>query len=191
MDYASLLSLLETNNFNVGGFDKMIQPPLLRSLDFHFDVVLENQRGLKILGIPLFSRQSLMPCIDPPPYQHLDGLPVLLAYDSIDNYALPDFGWSWLWDTWHVLMLNDVDELGWAYLLLFLRSLKWHGKYYFGDFVRRRMWIRMRQRDHVELDLETEHLLYVDATGEEERGKNPHAQPSEPAGTTVGAIVIE
>lgn len=152
MDYHELLSLLQTNHLSLGSLECMLDSYRDDRYDLYFDVVVENQRGVKFFAIPLFSSRSLMPCFDPPQYQNWDGLPLMLSYNSMDNYALPDFCWRWLWDAWHVLMLNDVDDQGWGYLFMFQGLPLWHGKYYFGDFVRRRTWIRMRHRDREEVD---------------------------------------
>lgn len=153
--YDKLISLLEQNDFDT----QTLGPTLLanalphhstQNVDVTFDLIVENQRGLKLCGIAMFGGNSLIPFFDPPLFQRLDGLKILLPLGKIENYPLPDLGWSWAWHKWYVLMLNDVDELGWVYLLIFFRKwLKWHGTYYFGDFVRRRLWVRMRQRERI------------------------------------------
>lgn len=113
-----------------------------------FEYILENQRGMQLFGIPLFSNRSLLPLIDPPTYQTIHEKPLYLSENTMNNYPLPDLGWRWDWDTWYVLMYNDVDDLGWIYSnIVFNRHLsdgRWKGKYYFGNFIRRRIWIRMR-----------------------------------------------
>lgn len=122
-----------------------------------FDVVVENQRGLKLFGIGLFSRKSLFPLVDPSPYTRLDGSKVTLPLDTLESYPIPDLGWEWRWPRWYVLMQEDVDESGWMYLSLFWSmNSRWHGKYYFGDFVRRRLWVRVRSRkiDNTKDDVE-------------------------------------
>lgn len=127
-----------------------------------FDVIVENQRGMKLFGIPLFSGKSLFPLVDPSLFERVEGTKVLLNHDSISNYPLPDLDWVWVWDLWHVLMANDVDELGWVYLIKFLSwLLHWHGKYYFGDFVRRRLWVRLRKRTGKEEIDEVMEVLHV------------------------------
>lgn len=148
-NYHVLVELLEANNFGTMGLDDMLRGHGARDegLVFECDVIVENQRGIKFFGIPLFSRKSLIPLLDPPAYQRLDGSKVLLSFDAIDNYPLPDLDWTWAWTLWYVLMLNDVDELGWMYLLCFWWLLNWHGKYYFGDFSRKRLWARLRSRN--------------------------------------------
>ena len=42
---------------------------LLLELDETNDIIVENQRGIKLLGIPFFSSSLLLPGIDPPNYQ--------------------------------------------------------------------------------------------------------------------------
>ncbi|SGZ56994.1 CIC11C00000000198 [Sungouiella intermedia] len=153
-NYNKLLALLKENNFDTQTLGPLLFDHVLpqhvspENVDIAFDLIVENQRGLKLCGIPMFSRNSLIPFIDPPLFQRIDGLTVLLPLDKIENYPLPDLGWVWSWHKWYVLMLNDVDDQGWMYQLVFLQlQLKWHGAYYFGDFVRRRLWVRMRQRE--------------------------------------------
>ncbi|KAK6455974.1 sporulation-specific protein 73 [Scheffersomyces xylosifermentans] len=121
----------------------------IKDTNHQFDFVFENQRGMKLLGIPLYSKKSLLPIIDPSTYQSLTGKKLHVPFDDLINYPLPDFGWQWSWDTWYVLMYDDVDDQGWVYSSLLFNAHvsdgKWKGKYYFGNFVRRRIWVRMRQ----------------------------------------------
>lgn len=42
---------------------------LLLALDETHDIIVENQRGIKLLGIPFFSSSLLLPGVDPPNYQ--------------------------------------------------------------------------------------------------------------------------
>ncbi|CAK7895919.1 hypothetical protein CAAN1_03S01090 [[Candida] anglica] len=123
--------------------------------DIDFEFIIENQRGLKFFGIPLFSSKPLIPIVDPPNFQSLNGNSILnaveLRNDSIHTtltniYPLPDLNWEWTWDTWYVVMLYDVDDQGWIYSGLLFNSKHWKGKYYFGNFVRRRIWARLRNR---------------------------------------------
>lgn len=110
------------------------------------DIVIENQRGMKIFGIPLFSNNSLLPILDPSNFQLLNGGNIKLCYGNLINYPLPDIDWEWAWPKWYVLMLDDVDDEGWIYSKMFFSNHHWKGKYYPGNFVRRRIWIRMRQK---------------------------------------------
>lgn len=147
-----LVVLLKQNNFKTDGFEAFLpgSPDEDTDVEHAFEVIIENQRGIKFLGIPLFSGKSLLPLIDPPMYQRLDGRKILLPHESMENYPLPDIDWVWSWSLWYVLMSNDVDELGWVYLVFWKPSSRWHGKYCVGDFVRRRLWVRRRHRKQVE-----------------------------------------
>lgn len=129
----------------------------LNDTNVEFEFVIENQRGMKFFGIPLFSTKSLIPLFDPPSFQLLSGKFLLEAVEngnhmesvhtSLANlYPLPDLNWEWTWENWYVFMLHDVDDQGWIYLSFWFGSKHWKGKYYFGNFIRRRIWIRLRNR---------------------------------------------
>lgn len=152
--YNLLVRQLELNNFDTFGFslnDTALvsllipdHPNSSHGKEYKIESLVENQRGIKLFGIALFSSKSLIPLLDPSPYLRLNGRRVKLPYDSLDNYVLPDFDWKWTWSTWYVLMFNDADELGWLYLGVW--GKRWHGKHRFGDCVRKRVWLRMRER---------------------------------------------
>ncbi|OBA21009.1 hypothetical protein METBIDRAFT_41268 [Metschnikowia bicuspidata var. bicuspidata NRRL YB-4993] len=150
-----LVELLNKNNFKTRGFEQLLKEdyapagPAGSAANFEhaFDVIVENQRGVKLLGIPLFSGKSLLPLMDPPMYQRLDGVKVTLAHEAMANYPLPGVDWHWSWALWYVLMLYDVDESGWLYLTFWRPTSSWHGRYHVSDFVRRRLWVRRRHRD--------------------------------------------
>lgn len=130
---------------------------------FDFDFIVENQRGTKLFGIPLFSNNILIPYLDPSHYQLLNGNDILLDYNNINNYPLPDLNWKWCWDSWYVLMIDDVDDQGWVYLhILFRRNGSWKGKYYFGNFVRKRIWMKMRHQDITQDEPEGELMSFSD-----------------------------
>lgn len=117
------------------------------SPDYDYDFVVENQRGMKVFGIPLFLNKALIPVFDPATFQLANGKNLAINYDNIDNFHLPDLDWAWAWPKWYVLMLNDVDDQGWLYLgISFKLRHRWKGKYYFGNFVRRRIWVRLRHK---------------------------------------------
>ncbi|RPB02479.1 hypothetical protein L873DRAFT_1732690 [Choiromyces venosus 120613-1] len=105
------------------------------------DVLYENQRGISICGIPLFSSKGLLN-LDPASWQNG------LFHDSavsIVNAQLPDPSWAWAWKTWYVDMTQDVDEEGWTYSFSFNPAFSWHGNHvWFHSFVRRRRWLRKR-----------------------------------------------
>ncbi|PUU72161.1 hypothetical protein B9Z19DRAFT_1069976 [Tuber borchii] len=105
------------------------------------DVLYENQRGVFVCGIPLFSSKGLLN-LDPAPWQNG------FFHDSavsIVNAQLPDPSWAWAWKTWYVDMTQDVDEEGWTYSFSFNPVFSWHGNHvWFHSFVRRRRWLRKR-----------------------------------------------
>ena len=116
------------------------QPP--STPDSHIDILIENQRGWFIFGIPLFSSKALWNLrIDPSPWVDANFKPSAV---NITNAQVPDPSWVWDWKSWYVDMSLDVDEEGWQYSLLFKGS-SWHGNHpWFHSFVRRRRWLRRR-----------------------------------------------
>lgn len=108
---------------------------------YEIDVLYENQRGVFICGVPLYSPRSLLP-IDPAPWSNA------LFHDSmvdITNAQPPDPSWEWLWKSWFVDMSADVDDEGWEYSFAFSPYFSWHGAHvWFHSFVRRRRWLRKR-----------------------------------------------
>ncbi|KAG7191961.1 uncharacterized protein KQ657_002567 [Scheffersomyces spartinae] len=115
------------------------------SSEYRLELVVENQRGMKVLGIPLYSGKTLIPKMDPTNFQQLSGDNLYLLGD-LSQFPLSDFGWEWTWPEWYVLMASDVDEEGWVYSRLFFASKHWKGKHYMGHFIRRRVWIRLRNK---------------------------------------------
>ncbi|RPB17142.1 hypothetical protein P167DRAFT_569624, partial [Morchella conica CCBAS932] len=109
------------------------------------DILYENQRGMFVCGIPLFSAKGLLN-FDPGPWQnkhHHD------SAVSIVNAQVPDPSWAWAWKTWYVDMTTDVDEEGWTYSFSFSPAFSWHGTHiWFHSFVRRRRWLRKRIKLH-------------------------------------------
>ncbi|CAX44272.1 conserved hypothetical protein [Candida dubliniensis CD36] len=112
---------------------------------YQFDFIVENERGIKLFGIPLFSHKSLWPIIDPSHYQTITNHHLSIPI-SLENYPLPDFNWEWVWSHWYVFMYNDIDPHGWMYSTVFFQCKKWKGKYYFGNTVRQRVWLRLRRK---------------------------------------------
>ncbi|KAI9887192.1 MAG: hypothetical protein M1823_001019 [Watsoniomyces obsoletus] len=108
---------------------------------YEVDVLYENQRGLFLCGVPLYSRRGLMH-FDPAPWSNVafKDSPV-----DITNAQPPDPSWEWAWKSWFVDMSADVDEEGWQYSFSFAPAFSWHGTHLWShSFVRRRRWLRKR-----------------------------------------------
>jgi hypothetical protein len=105
-------------------------------IEVDYDLLLENERGMSILGYPLFS-PNLFPW-DPAQFTTPQGIQV----NGLKLYPLPTNQWHWLWDKWYVVMAGDTDDQGWMYSWRF-RGRWWRGRMLFGS-VRRRTWIRLR-----------------------------------------------
>lgn len=148
--YNELGDLLKHANVKMGRLLKALDSYEYQNNDYRFDFIIENQRGTKFFGIPLFSNKTLLPFLDPETYQLLNGKPISLTYNNINNYPLPDMDWEWSWDKWYLLMAGDVDAQGWLYSVMMFNSTHWKGKYRFGNFIRRRIWVRMRNKTTTE-----------------------------------------
>lgn len=105
------------------------------------DRCYENQRGWFLFGFPFFS-SSLLP-FDPAGWTSDKG--VAISGDP-STYLLPETSWKWVWKRWYVDMTLDVDDQGWSYSWRF-GSKSWYGSHlWLQSFVRRRVWIRKRQK---------------------------------------------
>ncbi|KAF2757671.1 hypothetical protein EJ05DRAFT_511446 [Pseudovirgaria hyperparasitica] len=127
----------------------------------NIDILYENQRGAFCCGIPLFSANSLLN-FDPKPWVTSTYKPSPV---NITNAQLPDPSWEWTWKSWYVDMSHDVDEEGWEYSYWF-RGFSWHGSHpWFHSFVRRRRWLRKRnkKKQRTRKDLEDAQPLRKDA----------------------------
>jgi hypothetical protein len=112
---------------------------------YEVDILYENQRGLFLFGIPLYSHSSLLN-FDPAPWMTKD---LKDSAVNITNAQVPDPSWQWAWKSWYVDMSYDVDEEGWQYSFSFGRKWVWHGTHpWFHSFVRRRRWLRKRVKRH-------------------------------------------
>jgi len=129
------------------------------------DILYENQRGLFLCGIPLYSHSSLLN-FDPAPWvtKDLKDSPVNIA-----NAQVPDPSWIWAWKSWYVDMSYDVDEEGWQYSFSFGRRWSWHGSHpWFHSYVRRRRWLRKRVKKRIYItnaadgSMNAAHLLTAD-----------------------------
>lgn len=114
------------------------------NLQQHAEVLIENQRGWFFLGFPFFSANMLFPS-DPGAWT-CGATGLATAPGDISSYPLPTPAWEWSWRRWYVDMAYDVDDQGWSYSWTF-SSRTWHGSHvWFHSFVRRRRWIRLRQK---------------------------------------------
>ncbi|GAV27053.1 hypothetical protein PMKS-000514 [Pichia membranifaciens] len=111
-----------------------------------YEIIIENQRGATLFGSKMFCKQSVLYPLDPPKYQALTGQNLT----SLSMYPEPGNNWRWCWKKWHVIMIKDVDEEGWIYSTIRFGSYNWTGVGKFGNFVRRRIWVRMVERVHTE-----------------------------------------
>ncbi|KAG7810573.1 hypothetical protein KL921_003068 [Ogataea angusta] len=149
---------------------------------YKYEVIIENQRGATLLGIPMYSRESLLYPLDPPKFQTLRGH----AITSLNLYPLPSRSWRWSWNNWYILMIQDVDQEGWVYSKVRFGSSKWKGIGRFGNFVRRRVWVRKRElvpgADASLLHLPTTLVLdqeHADVNGPELEHESKHASPAD------------
>lgn len=129
--------------------------------DVKYEIVIENQRGATVFGSKIYTQQQLFYPVDPPKFQTLTGMKL----QSLELYPEPNHNWKWVWNKWHVLMINDVDENGWIYSKVSFNSKNWTSAGQFGKFARRRIWIRMMKKTHddftTEQDDEVENTLSV------------------------------
>lgn len=128
------------------------------SKNVKYEIIIENQRGATLFGSKMFCKQSVLYPLDPPKYQTLTGQNLV----NLSMYPEPAHNWMWCWKKWHVMMINDVDEEGWIYSPIRFGSYKWTGVGKFGNFVRRRIWVRMVER------INYEHLADDETTSESE-----------------------
>ncbi|CCK72751.1 Spo73p KNAG_0L01310 [Huiozyma naganishii CBS 8797] len=137
---------------------------LQRQVDYVTDTIIENERGLTVLGYPIFSPKFLLPHLDPANFQlvldhgHLVELNVLNTRNShsldelyplpwVDSQAAaaggvaPGAGADSAETGWFVQMSNrdDTDDQGWCYSWSF-GCHRWKSK---NGFVRKRMWVRL------------------------------------------------
>lgn len=125
-------------------FNKTLLPQ-----NYQYDFIVENQRGAKFIGIPMFSSKSLLPLVDPGHYLTLNGAKINIVGNNLESYPAPGLHWKWCWPCWYVLMFNDIDDQGWIYARVFFSNSlgTWKGKSYPGNFVRKRIWMRLRKYD--------------------------------------------
>ncbi|CAD6621657.1 HN1_G0001190.mRNA.1.CDS.1 [Saccharomyces cerevisiae] len=125
------------------------------------DVLIENERGVTLLGYPLFSPKILLPHVDPPQFQRLNtenGSLIALSKNTISNFIelypidlsteRTAGSSSSQMTKWFVLMdykeKYDIDDQGWCYSWNFNNS-RWKSK---NGLVRRRVWVRLPTTSH-------------------------------------------
>ncbi|ODQ59251.1 hypothetical protein WICANDRAFT_55818 [Wickerhamomyces anomalus NRRL Y-366-8] len=109
------------------------------SLEYSYDLLIENERGFIIFGLPFYTKYMFP--FDPPNFTNINGSKI----SNLKLFPLPDLNWKWSWDKWYVIMNDDNDDQGWCYSWRF-GSKHWRGEQRLGCFVRRRIWLRLRER---------------------------------------------
>ncbi|KAL2148376.1 hypothetical protein VTH82DRAFT_2296 [Thermothelomyces myriococcoides] len=122
------------------------------------DILYENQRGVFLCGIPLFSSKALGN-LDPPPWTNFAHKP---SPTDIYTAQVPDPSWEWAWPEWRINYDGDVDEDGWIYSFAFSNKFSWHKARWWNSFVRRRAWIRKRVKKNEGYSLQDPYLLNPD-----------------------------
>lgn len=122
------------------------------------DVLYENQRGLFLCGIPLFSSKALGN-LDPAPWTNVAQK---TSATDITNAQVPDPSWEWAWKDWSINHEEGMDEDGWEYSFAFAKQFSWHGPQWWNSFVRRRAWIRKRVKKGTGYQIPEAHRLNSD-----------------------------
>lgn len=124
------------------------------------DILYENQRGGFLCGLALFSSAALG-ASDAPPWTNSSFKP---SATNIHNAQPPDPSWEWAWAEWKINHDEQVkmDEDGWEYSFMFSKKFSWHGPRWYNSYVRRRAWIRKRERQHSGYKTMEGHMLNSD-----------------------------
>lgn len=141
-EFLKCLSQFTIQNENLEALGKLRHEMAPQDENVKYEIIIENQRGVTLFGSKFYGKQSVLYPIDPPKYQTLTGKNLT----NLAMYPEPGHDWNWRWKHWHVMMINDVDEEGWIYSAIRFGSYKWSGVGKFGNFVRRRIWVRMAER---------------------------------------------
>lgn len=99
------------------------------------EVCFENERFIPLLG---FRKPSLP--TDRPEFSDASGK----VRRPLDSVELPE-GWRWA-TNWRIDLSGDVDAEGWSYSKDFPDLFSWRGTEQRLDAVRRRRWVRLRER---------------------------------------------
>ncbi|TGO27978.1 hypothetical protein BPAE_0034g00580 [Botrytis paeoniae] len=117
-------------------------------LPYEIDILYENERGLILCGLHMFSGQALG-VLDAAPWTKITNKPSLT---DTSNAQVPDPSWEWAWPEWIVNHDDGVDDEGWEYSFAFSKKWSWHNAKWYSSFVRRRVWIRKRvKKGHMPL----------------------------------------
>lgn len=114
--------------------------PRRKTPETAIDILYENQRGLFLCGVGLFSSKALGN-LDPPAWTNFAHH---ASPTDITTAQVPDPSWEWAWPEWRINHDEGDDEGGWEYSFMFARKFSWHGPKWYSSFVRRRAWIRKR-----------------------------------------------
>jgi len=110
--------------------------------------VFENERGTGFGDKSKFNAGALFKS-ERGPWSTASGQPKL----PMDCLEVPNKQWKWV-NAWRVDNSTDVDEDGWEYAMNWGREFS--SVYRKTSFVRRRKWIRLRQKITAETEEETE-----------------------------------
>jgi hypothetical protein len=152
-EFLKCLSQFTVEKESLKDMSKLFDQRDLNQDFIRYEVIIENQRGATLFGSKLYSKESVLYPLDPPKYQTLTGQNLT----HLSMYPEPANNWHWSWEQWHVMMINDVDEEGWIYSAVRFGSYHWAGVGKFGNFVRRRIWVRLAERSKTEDDIGTEY----------------------------------
>ena len=181
-DFLKCLSQFTTDYETLKKLSKFKSKLNATSPSISYEIIVENQRGATVFGSKYYSKESVLYPLDPPKYQTLKGENL----SDLSMYPEPSYNWKWSWNQWHVMMINDVDEEGWIYSKLRFGSYHWTGVGKFGNFARRRIWIRMAEKiDDALLDIssdeegrdETDDENVVQFSGEAQKPHSSHDIP--------------
>lgn len=131
--------------------------------EISFEILIENERGMKMFGIQIFSSNFLIPKVDPTTkFCNINGYSInndlkLFSIDELNEET--DTGlWKWCWQQWFVLCFNgDInvtgqraiycDYEGWFYSKNFTMT-NWYGEFSLFRFLfcRRRLLIRLKEK---------------------------------------------
>jgi len=129
-----------------------------KSPESAIDILYENQRGVILCGLALFSSNALGG-LDPSPWTNIANK---TSATNITNAQVPDPSWEWAWKDWSINHTDDVDEDGWQYAFAYGKHWRWHSASSCNSFVRRRAWIRKRVKRSSGYLVQEGHMLNED-----------------------------